>query len=566
MRAHRPSALLSLLSCSLVFLACRAPAAPDKAAPVPAPVAWAPFDLGAHHRPVSTTSRAAQLAFDQGLIWAYGFNHDEAIRAFNEAIRQDPGLAMAYWGIALVNGPNINNPLVDEVHAKAAWEALQEAKQRAGSASEVEHALIEALSARYAWPQPEDRKPLDEAYARAMAGVHQRFPGDADVAALYAEALMDTRPWDQWTDDGEPQPGTLETLNVLETALRLDPDHPGALHLLIHATEASPHPERAEAAADRLRSLVPDSSHLVHMPSHIDVRLGRWAEASRVNERAMAADARYAARQPDLGFYALYMAHNAHFLAYTAMMQGNSAVAIAQTDRVVRNLPLETVRENPLFFDAFLTVGLDARKRFGHWQEIVDAPAPPADLPVSTAYWHFVRGIAFSAMNRLDDAEKERALFHAALPKIPEDAFWGSNLAADVLHPAVPYLDGEIAYRRGDLGEAARQLEEAVRLEDALKYDEPPPWTTPSRHALGAVLLEDGKPEAAEAVYRADLVRYPENGWALWGLSRALAAEGHEAEAAEVRARFEKTWADADVPMVSSCLCVRPGEHGAGEN
>lgn len=566
MPAHRTKVVLGLLATSLLLVGCRAPATPERApsTPSPAPAAWEPFDLGPHHRPVSTASPAAQFAFDQGLVWAYAFNHDEAQRAFAEAARQDPGLAMAHWGVALVNGPHINNPIVDEEHAEAAWQALQEAKERLGSASEVERALIEALSARYAWPQPEDRAPLDEAYARAMADVHRRFPDDADVASLYAEALMDTRPWDQWTDDGRPQPGTLETLGVLETALRLDPDHPGALHLLIHATEASPQPERAEAAADRLRALVPDSSHLVHMPSHIDVRLGRWGQALEVNQRAMAADARYAARQPELGFYALYMAHNAHFLAYTAMMQGRSELAIERTDAIVRDLPLEKVRENPLFLDAFLTVALDARKRFGRWQEIVDTPAPPADLPVSTAYWHFARGVAFAALNRLDDAERERARFRAALPTIPEDAFWGSNLAADVMRPAVPYLEGEIAYRRGQLATARARLEEAVRLEDALKYDEPPPWTTPSRHALGAVLLEEGKPTAAEAVYRADLVRYPENGWALWGLSRALEAQGRKAEAAAVKARFDAAWADADVPMVSSCLCVRPGEREAG--
>ena len=243
--------------------------------------------------------------------------------------RQDPGLAMAWWGIALVNGPHINNPMVDEARARLAWLALAEARARSNGASAVERALIEALGARYAWPQPADRHPLDEAYAKAMAAVFQRFPGDADVATLYAESLMDVRPWDQWTRDGQPQPGTQEVLQALETARRLDPDHPGALHLTIHALEASPRPDQARDAADRLRQLVPDAGHLVHMPSHIDVRLGRWSEAATANEKAMAADEHYRTRRLDPGFWAIYMAHNAHFLAYTAMMEGRREVALA---------------------------------------------------------------------------------------------------------------------------------------------------------------------------------------------------------------------------------------------
>ncbi len=318
--------------------------------------AYVPFDLGRHHRPVSTRSAAAQKAFDQGLTWSFAFNHGDAERAFREAARLDPGLAMAWWGIALVNGPHINNPMVDEAHARAAWEALTEARARSKGASEVEQALIEALGARYAWPQPADRHPLDEAYAQAMAAVFQRFPGDADVATLYAEALMDVRPWDQWTRDGQPQPGTREVLQALETARRLDPDHPGALHLTIHALEASPRPEQAAEAADRLRGLAPDAGHLVHMPSHIDVRLGRWSEAATANERAIAADQRYQARRLEPGFWAIYMAHNAHFLAYTAMMEGRREVALARTREVVAMFPPEFVRENALFADAYMTV------------------------------------------------------------------------------------------------------------------------------------------------------------------------------------------------------------------
>ncbi|HEX2798101.1 MAG TPA: hypothetical protein VHQ44_00370, partial [Thermoanaerobaculia bacterium] len=257
----------------------------------PAEAGWKPFDLGTHRRAVSTVDPGAQLAFDQGLNWSFAFNHEEAEKAFREAARRDPALAMAWWGIALVNGPHINNPVVDEAHAKVAWETLGEAKKRAERASDVEKALIEALGSRYALPQPEDRKPLNEAYAKAMGSVRRRFPKDADVAALYAEAMMDVHPWDQWTSDGKPRPGTQEILDAIEAALALSPRHPLALHMKIHALEASPHPENAKQAADLLRALVPDSSHLVHMPAHIYARVGGWKEAAAANERALAADA-----------------------------------------------------------------------------------------------------------------------------------------------------------------------------------------------------------------------------------------------------------------------------------
>jgi tetratricopeptide (TPR) repeat protein len=539
----------ALLSSATLAAAGRAPAAHASSD-------YVAFDLGPYHRAVSTTNAAAQKAFDQGLMWAFAFNHGDAERAFREAARLDDGLAMAWWGVALVNGPHINNPYLSEEQARTAWEALGAARQRRGRASEVEQALIDALGARYAWPSPSDRRALDAAYAQAMARVFERFPKDADAATLYAEALMDTRPWDQWTRDGQPQPGTREVLAALETARRLDPDHPGALHLTIHALEASPRPERAREAADRLRGRVPDAGHLLHMPAHIDVRLGRWAEAASANETAIAADARYRARRLEPGFWALYMAHNAHFLAYTAMMEGRREVALARSLEVVQMFPPEFVKQNALFADAFLTAHLEALKRFGEWQRILDAKLPVEGLPVSGAYRHFARAVALGALGRVAEAEKEAAAFRAALPGVPSEAFWGSNAAAAVLAVAAPYADGEIAYRRGDVDQAIAKLREAVALEDALKYDEPPPWTVPSRHALGAVLLDAGRGEEAEAVYRADLARYPENGWALRGLAQALEAQGRRAEAAEARARLKQAWARADVEVQSSCLCV----------
>ena len=536
-------------------------AATGAAAAEPAPPAapYVPFDLGTHHRPVSTSNADAQKAFDQGLMWSFSFNHGDAERAFREAAWLDDTLAMAWWGIALVSGPHINNPTVDEAHAKVAWDALAEAKKRRDGASDVERALIDALVARYAWPQPADRHPLDEAYAAVMADVFERFPQDADVATLYAEALMDVRPWNQWTREGQPQPGTLEVLQALETARALDPDHPGALHLTIHALEASPQPERAREAADRLRNLVPDAGHLVHMPAHIDVRLGRWQDAAVANEKAMAADERYNARKLDPGFWGLYMAHNQHFLGYTAMMEGRREAALGNMRGVVTMFPPEFVKENAVFMDAFMTAHLEALKRFGQWQAVLDEKPAVEGLPVSTAHRHMVRAVALSALGRVREAEKEAAALRTAVAAISKDAAWGSNTAAGAMAVGLPYVEGEIAYGKGNKTAAIAKLREAVALEDALKYDEPPAWTVPTRHSLGAVLIAARRYAEAEAVYRDDLRRYPENGWSLRGLAQALEAQGKREEAAEVKARLARAWARADVVVDSSCLCIRPG-------
>lgn len=545
------------MRCLIVLASAASALALAAAADGPAPVAWKPFDLGSHHRVVSTKSAAARKAFDQGLIWSFAFNHDEAERAFHEAARLDPGLAMAWWGVALVNGPHINNAEVDEAHARAAWEALAEARARIAAASPVEKALIDALSSRYAMPQPADRRPLDEEYAKAMADVHRRFPRDADVAALYAEALMDVRPWDQWTHDGKAQPGTSETLDAIAKALALNPRHPLALHLKIHALEASPHPERARAAADGLRALVPDSSHLVHMPAHIDARVGRWADAASANERAIAADTRYNARTPVLGIYRIYEVHNVHFLGFTAMMEGRRKVALEQAAAIVAMLPPPMVRKLAFLLEAFLTVPHEVRMRFGLWDEILDDPIPGTDVPTARAFAHFARGVAFAALGRIDEAEREQAAFAEAAAKVPNEFLWGANPSTAVLAAHAPYLEGELAFRRGDRETAEAKLREAVRLEDALKYDEPPPASVPARHALGAVLLAAGKAKEAEAVYREDLRRSPENGWSLQGLARALRMQGKPG-AADVQARFRAAWKRADTEVTTSCLCV-PG-------
>lgn len=567
MRLARPSLVAASVfvfaASAASFPAAAAAGSPSISEDVDPPSAWRPFDLGSYSRPVSTRVTEAQKAFDQGLLWSFAFNHDEAERAFVEAARRDPSLAMAWWGVALVNGPHINNPAMSEAQSSRAWDALAKARALAAGASDVEKALIEALAARYAWPPPADRAPLDAAYAKAMAGVRSRFPADADVATLAAEALMDIRPWDQWTKDGKPQPGTAEVLAALEEARRLAPDHPGALHLTIHALEASPRPERAAEAADRLRALVPDSSHLVHMPSHIDVRTGRWKEAAEANERAMAADRRYQARSGEIGFYRIYMAHNAHFLAYTAMMEGRREAALATATGVVAGLDPAFVQENAAFADAFLTVVGEAQKRFGLWKEILAAKAPPERLPVSAAHAHFLRGVAHAALGDVAQAKRERAAFVAALPRVPKEFYWGSNLASDVLAVGLPYLDGEIAYREGDHATAVSKVREAVRLEDALKYDEPPAWTVPSRHALGAILIDAKRPAEAEAVYREDLTKYPGNGWALRGLATALEMQKKSSEATAVEERFAAAWARADTSLETSCFCVRKGRADA---
>lgn len=538
-----------ILACALASAA--GPETGTAAAP------WGPYDLGRHQRRVATQVPGAQAAFNQGLVWAYAFNHEAAVRAFQEALRLDPDCAMAWWGLALVNGPHINNPVMEEAQAKAAWEALGQAQKRAAAAPPVEQALIEALGARYRLPNPADRSALDAAYAQAMARVAARFPKDADVAALHAEALMDTRPWDQWTRTGEPQPGTLEILAALRRALALAPNHPLALHLTIHAYEGSPHPERAKAAADRLRRLAPDAGHLVHMPGHIYARIGDWGGAAEANERAMEADGRYRARQPEIGFYGLYMVHNADFLAYTALMEGRKEVALHQSRAVVTAFPLDWVVANATFAEAYATRYWETLKRFGLWEELLAEPAPDARLPLARAAWHALRGTAFAATGRNDEALKAQAAFEAALPTIPESHLWGSNNARQVMQASRAFLAGEIAFGQGRVDEAIQRLQEAVRLEDALKYDEPPACVVPARHALGAVLLSAGRAREAEAIYRADLRAYPANYWSLLGLQKALASQGRKPEAAAAEDELRRAQGRAQVRAETSCLCVK---------
>jgi tetratricopeptide (TPR) repeat protein len=512
--------------------------------------------LGSHHHKVTTDSDLAQKYFDQGLIWAFAFNHDEAIRSFDEAARQDPKCAMAWWGVALCNGPHINNTVVSPERAKAAWDALQKARALASGASPKERDLIEALAQRYADPQPVDRTPLDRAYAAAMRKVWQKYGDDNDVGVLFAESLMDLRPWDLYDYDGTPRPETPEVLLTLETVRGRDADHPGANHLYIHAVEASSQPERAIDAADRLRRAVPIAGHLVHMPGHIDVRTGQWAKAAEANIRAIAADDAYRGISPRQSFYRVYMLHNHHFLTFASMMEGREEASLEAARDMLASVPADYARENAAMVDPYMMTRLDVLKRFGRWNEILAEPQPPSYWPITTAMWRCDRALAQAALGRVSEARAEQSAFRAAAAQVPADAMYGVNKAHAILAIADKLIEGEIAYREGRADAAIAALQEGVQLEDRLRYMEPPEWIQPMRHTLGAVLLASGRAGEAERVYRDDLVRWPGNGWSLYGLSVALKKEGRESDAKDAQRRFDKAWARADYKIDSSCACV----------
>jgi tetratricopeptide (TPR) repeat protein len=513
--------------------------------------------LGTHHRAIATSKPEAQKYFDQGLAFLYGFNHDEAIRAFTAAAQADPACAMAYWGIAYASGPHINNPVVTEARAQAAWEALGKAREHAARANEADRALIEALGARYAWPQPQDRALLDAAYAEAVRSAYAVHPKDADVAALFAEALMDLHPWDLWNQDGTSKAWTPEIVSVLEDLLAWAPAHPLGLHLYIHAVEASPEPGKADRAAATLRELMPGVGHMVHMPSHIDVRRGRWEQAIVTNTKAMAADRAYRERVPRQNFYRLYMAHNHHMLTFAAMMVGQSELALATIRDMVAGMPAEWLQENAAFADGWVAMPMEVLMRFGRWQEILHEPEPPEYLPLSRALRHYARGVAHAALDDVEAARAEQATFAAAKAKVPESVLFGNNTGLAILGVAEKVLEGEILYRAGEEEAGFAALRESVQREDALRYDEPPGWIQPVRHALGAALLQSGRYAEAEAVFRADLDKLPDNGWALFGMARALRLQKKDAEAADFEARFETAWKSADVKISSPCLCLR---------
>lgn len=537
--------VLLLAACSL----------PPGSADAPRPPSAA--ELGRIHFPITTGSAVVQDLFDQGLAWCYAFHHDEALRCFRAAAAADPACAMAHWGLAYASGPHINNMSMTPEVAERAHAAARRAAECAPAATAVEQALIAAIGARYAWPAPEDRKQLDLAYADAMRGVHARHGDAPDVAALFAESLMDLRPWDLWRADGTPQPETPEILTVLERLLVRHPDHPQANHLYIHAVEASPQPERAVAAGERLGALAPAAGHLVHMPSHVFIRVGRYEDAAEANRRGIAADLRIVARTGRQGFYEIYRAHNFHFLAYAAMFAGRADEAIAASRQLVQELPLEVVQQMAPFLEAFLGVPYEVLVRFGRWQEMLDAPEPPGWQKSARALWHCGRGLAFAATGRLEAARAERERYRLAVADVPEDWTFGNNSTRAVLAVGEAFLDGEIEFHAGNLEPAFASLRLAVERNDALRYDEPWGWMIPPRHALGALLLEAGRVADAEAVYREDLRRHPENGWSLHGLAECCKRLGRSAEAAAIEGRFASAWQHATVRIGASCYCRR---------
>lgn len=513
-------------------------------------------DLGSHHYPVSTQQKDAQRYFDQGLILMYGFNHAEAARSFRQAYRIDPNCALCYWGEALTLGPNINAPM-DPAAAPAAYALVRKAVELSDSATDKEKALIQALAKRYSKDVPADRSPLDRAYADAMRDVAERFPSDAVIASLFAEALMDLHPWDFWSKQGEARPWTAEIVSTLERALQLDVENPLANHLYIHTMEASPYPEKAIPSAQRLPTLVPGSGHLVHMPAHIYIRVGRYRDAILANQHAVKVDHGYMSHAHVESIYTLaYVPHNYHFLWAAAIKTGRKALseqAAADTAAKVNTDMLRT----PGFsgtLQHFWILPLYTKALFGEWDAILKEPAPPSDLIYPTGIWHYARGLALLRNGRLDEAkiELDRLEKNIADPAIADLTVFDLNPIRNLLQIGAEILHGELAAQKQDYSKAIAHLQAAIELEDGLNYTEPKDWYLPPRQVLGAVLLEAGKAGEAEQAYRQDLAYHPQNGWSLFGLMQSLKRQNKDNEAEKVRQQFDEVWADADVTLTVS--------------
>ncbi len=506
--------------------------------------------VGQHHHTISTKSPEAQRFFDQGLTLVFGFNHEEAARAFRRASELDPQSAMAFWGIALALGPCINLD-VDPPHEKAAYEAIQKALLLAPGATERERDYIRVLAKRYASDPKVDLRKLDAEYAKAMRELSKRYPDDLDAATPYAESLMDLHPWKLWSLDGRPTEGTEEILAVLESVLRRDPNHIGANHYYIHATEASPHPEWALASARRLETLAPAAGHLVHMPAHTYMRVGDYASAAHSNAAAAAADRVYLRESGTTGsmYDMMYYCHNLHFLAASYSMAGSFADAKQAADELAAHA-------SPMLLDmpaaeVYAPTPIFVLVRFHHWDEVLKLPAPFPSLAMTTAFWHFARGVGFAARNQIAMAEGERKILATAQKETPADLEFSfySNKAKTFLDLAAAILDARIAAANGDHERAIKHWEKAVEIEDGLYYGEPPEWFYPVRESLGAALLLNGEAARAEAVFRTDLEQYPRNPWSLFGLLKALEAQNKNANVEEVRREFEVAWKNADVTL-----------------
>ena len=555
------------------------------------------YDLGACARPITTSAAEAQRWFDRGLAWTYGYNHEEAIACYRRALDADPGCAMAWWGIAYAAGPNYNKPweAFDEDDARrslrTAFDATAEAGKLSsdGAATQTERALIGALRSRYPSPAPAaDMCPWNDDYAAAMRAVYERYPDDADVAALFAEAIMNRTPWALWDlKTGAVAEGadTAEAIAVLEAAMRRreergEPPHAGLLHMYIHLMEMSPHPERALRACDQLRDLVPDAGHLRHMPTHIDVLCGDYRAVVETNHAAIEADRKFMEREGCVNFYSLYRCHDYHFKIYGAMFLGQYRPAIAAAEEMVSTLPEELllVRSPPMadWLEGFVSMKQHVLIRFGRWKEIVEQALPDNRtlFCVTTAMMRYAISVAHGALGDVEAAEREAARFEEAVRAVPESRYVFNNRCVDVLAIAREMMLGELAYRRGEHETAFSHLRRSVALDDDLPYDEPWGWMQPTRHALAALLLEQDRVEEAAAVYRADLgydatlsraCQHPDNVWSLHGYHECLERLGRHAEATVVGQRLRIALARTDVPVTASCFCrmrTRPGPEG----
>lgn len=503
--------------------------------------------LGSIHHPVTTTNIEAQRWFNQGLALIFAFNHDEAVRSFKRAAELDPKLAMAHWGEALALGPNINLD-VDPAREKAAYEAVQKAQALASNASENERAYIDALARRYSIDPKADLKQLDADYKHAMSELVKNYPDDLDAATLYAESAMDLRPWKLWAADGKPAPGTEEIVAVLESVLRRNPNHPGAIHYYIHTIEASPNPERALAYAPKLAELMPAAGHLVHMPAHIYQRTGDYESAAQSNRDAAAADRAYMEKNGAQGIYPLmYYSHNLHFLAIAQTMEGRLIESLNASKLLDANVG-PALKDMPML-EGFLTVTPLIYVRFNRWEEILKLRQPDPSLFGLTAVVHFARGMSYASTGDIAQADEERQLFTKAVSKIPGDAPFGLNPAAKVMGVADTVLVARIASAKGDNKTTVDMLRKAVELEDGLAYDEPPIWFLPVREMLGGALMKSGDFGAAEQVFRADLERNKRNGRSLFGLKESLRAQKKNYAATLVQREFELAWKNADAKL-----------------
>lgn len=545
------------------------------------------YDLGSYHRPVTTNKKWAQVWFDRGIIWTYAFNHDEAAQCFQKAIKQDPTCAMAHWGLAYTLGPNYNKPWQSfdekelETTVQRTNRAVHDARQYAATARPVEAALIDALQFRYPQAQPtDDCSSWNQGYADAMELVYQQFSEDLDVATLYADALMNLTPWELWNiRTNEPAPGarTHEVKAVLDRALAQKGGlrHPGLLHLYIHLMEMSGTPEKALVVADHLRGLVPDAGHLQHMPTHLDILCGDYRRAIASNSDAIRADEKFLARAGPVNFYTLYRSHDYHFRIYAAMFSGLSEIALDTAAELEQSIPEELLRvESPPMADwleGFLTMRVHVLIRFGRWQDLLDLELPQdAELYcVTTAMMHYGKGVALAATGEMDQASAEKSLFDQALQRVPASRMLFNNKCVDILGIAEAMLNGELEYRRGNFEVAFEHLRRAISRDDGLPYDEPWGWMQPTRHAYGALLLEQEHVEKAAAVYAADLgmddtlprsLQHPNNVWALHGYHECLVKLGRVAEAHIVKQQLKFAAATADVPIRASCYCRRSDE------